>query len=348
MIKMSPCPSISRRQLLFTLSACSILVITLQLISTKTMIFQPKVTVQLSSTTDACATCITSYNRPETCDNCFAHNFNYTINNRNLCKSIPGSPRVEILVLVTSSAHEKDRRDAIRNTWGVVASPSSSLRLAFLLGKHSNDTVNALLREENKLHYDLIQEDFEDSYMNLTLKSVMALKWAVNFCKNTDYIMKTDSDMFINLDNLKDILKENPLGNEIGGFAKPPESPIRDPHSKWYTPESFYPNSTFPWTFSGTGYVMKYEVAKDVLAMSKNTPFFHLEDIYIAFNIHKLGYGVKFLDGFSTDRTFLDPTYYCACVTSSHQLLPRDLYQIWKEMDDMKCSVVRKTVIWIR
>lgn len=59
-------------------------------------------------------------------------------------------------------------------------------------------------------------EDFRDTYHNLTLKSVAMLKWVNLTCtKNnvTEFpqrLLKTDDDIFINIDRLLRVIQEMP------------------------------------------------------------------------------------------------------------------------------------------
>ena len=54
---------------------------------------------------------------------------------------------------------------------------------------------------------DIIQENFLDSYNNLTLKSIFILKYIKNNCKNkVQYVLKCDDDTFINVPNLIHVL----------------------------------------------------------------------------------------------------------------------------------------------
>lgn len=46
---------------------------------------------------------------------------------------------------------------------------------------------------------DIVQEDFVDSYRNLTHKAIMALRWVSQNCQNAKLILKADDDIFINI-----------------------------------------------------------------------------------------------------------------------------------------------------
>lgn len=54
------------------------------------------------------------------------------------------------------------------------------IRVVFLLGQTDDNVTQQRILHESQTHNDLIQENFHDSYYNLTLKSVMMVKWLTN------------------------------------------------------------------------------------------------------------------------------------------------------------------------
>ena len=48
------------------------------------------------------------------------------------------------------------------------------------------------------VHGDLVQENFVDSYRNLTLKTLMAIRWASTYCSNANFVLKIDDDVLVN------------------------------------------------------------------------------------------------------------------------------------------------------
>ena len=68
--------------------------------------------------------------------------------------------------------------------------------------------------EENDKYKDVIVEDFVDTYYNLTVKSVMLLRWVEHNCVNAKFIMKMDDDVYLNVDNLMAFLKEDYVSTE--------------------------------------------------------------------------------------------------------------------------------------
>lgn len=109
--------------------------------------------------------------------------------------------------------------------------------------------------EEESLHYsDIIQEGFVDSYNNLTLKSVMMLKWVLSNCRSVRYIMKTDDDMFVNINNLVRLLKLRNISNLLVGALICGARPIADTQNKWWVSAAFIDMNFF---IQGKGSILK-------------------------------------------------------------------------------------------
>ncbi|XP_068621830.1 uncharacterized protein [Battus philenor] len=171
-------------------------------------------------------------------------------------------------------------------------------RLVFLLGQppHDNNTeVQERIETEAEAYGDIIQEGFIDSYNNLTLKSIMMLKWVTNNCnESVRYILKTDDDIYINVPSLVTNLRKRAkafdesvakgimnkeyllLGDLICGAR-----PVQNSKSKWYSPRYMYAGRVYPRYLSGTGYLMAAPAAHALYAAALTTTYFHLEDIYI-------------------------------------------------------------------
>lgn len=56
------------------------------------------------------------------------------------------------------------------------------VKIVFLIGQTGSNVTQIKIYEESEMHNDLIQESFLDSYNNLTLKTVMMLKWVNGSC----------------------------------------------------------------------------------------------------------------------------------------------------------------------
>ncbi|KAM3956217.1 uncharacterized protein ACR2FA_009812 [Aphomia sociella] len=179
-----------------------------------------------------------------------------------------------------------------------VGNTAPDFKLVFLLGlpAHDNDSsIQSKIEEEVEKYGDIIQEGFVDSYNNLTLKSIMMLKWITNKCnESVRYILKTDDDMYINVPNLVLNLRNRSkeydekvskgykekehllIGDLICGAR-----PVLDSNNKWYSPRYMYGGRVYPRYLSGTGYALSADAAPPLYDAALRTNYFHLEDIYI-------------------------------------------------------------------
>jgi hypothetical protein len=81
--------------------------------------------------------------------------------------------------------HENfEQRDVIRRTWlSYAKNNTGNVRMLFsLLGKPTIYENHEKVLQENNMYHDIIKEDFVDTNMNLTYKTIMCLKWVVTFC----------------------------------------------------------------------------------------------------------------------------------------------------------------------
>ena len=133
------------------------------------------------------------------------HNFSYVINPGYSVCSTSNSP-VYVLVYVHSGPTNYKRRVVLRETWAT-QTLFPDLRLVFMIGKALDENIMKAIQYENEIYQDIIQEDFIDSYKNLTYKGVMALKWISTYCSTAKYILKVDDDMLVNTFTLINHLK---------------------------------------------------------------------------------------------------------------------------------------------
>ncbi|XP_033644099.1 beta-1,3-galactosyltransferase 1-like [Asterias rubens] len=261
------------------------------------------------------------------------HNYKLIIDEPNACYDDRGKPQETFLVILISTIHRNfEQRHAIRETWG---SPKEingkKIVTLFLLAYTKDSHLQKLVMEESKQHHDLLQEDFVDSYKNLTLKTMMGMKWVGSHCSHASYFMKTDDDMYVNYANLVTYLSSSstPKTDLAFGFLIN-GGPIRDPKSKWFMPKETYPGSRYPPFLSGTGYVMSADVAGKVYKKSLDTGFLYLEDVFVAVCFKSLNIIPKKNKDFNNWRT---PYSYCRYrkLITTHMVPPTEMTRIWKD-----------------
>jgi beta-1,3-galactosyltransferase 1 len=123
-----------------------------------------------------------------------SHNYTYTLNPE---KRICYSQNVIILIYIHSSPKNLKYRQFVREAWSNrVLFPN--IRTVFMMGLANDSQENNLLEYEFNEYGDIVQENFLDTYRNLTIKAVMALKWIKDYCPNINYIVKLDEDVLMN------------------------------------------------------------------------------------------------------------------------------------------------------
>ena len=86
----------------------------------------------------------------------------------------------------------------------------------------------------------------------------MLLKWFEKNCHQTQYVMKSDDDMYINLQKLNDLVKTNQDPYLLVGNLRRNAAPIRYSRSKWYVPYHMFPERHYPNYLVGIGLYVKY------------------------------------------------------------------------------------------
>ncbi|XP_047482951.1 beta-1,3-galactosyltransferase 5-like [Penaeus chinensis] len=120
--------------------------------------------------------------------------------------SPPCPPQVTVIAFVTSSPDHRERRDRIRNTWAnPVYYPRKDLRFLFVIGATANASVQAAVDEEMAQFNDIIQNNFYDSYRNLTYKTIAWLSWVVHHCPDVPFALKVDDDVVVNPSSLQEL-----------------------------------------------------------------------------------------------------------------------------------------------
>ncbi|XP_046379831.2 beta-1,3-galactosyltransferase 1-like isoform X2 [Haliotis rufescens] len=256
------------------------------------------------------------------------HDFSYLINEADMCKEAP-----ELIIVVCTGVKNVKERLAIRDTWGTyVKDPLHKTKVVFLLGATDSKDMQKNLLDESNTYGDLVQENFHDSYRNLSLKSVAMLKWVKTYCISAKYLLKADDDMYINVPNLLTSLRKRKEEKFILGFIFVGARPVQDKRSKWYTPVSDFNEKTYPRYTSGTSYSMSVKAVPDLYIASQQVKLFWLEDIYITGLCARKAGVQQFHDG---GFSFLHrhPTG-CAFVqaVTGHDYKPEDLYKIHKEL----------------
>ncbi|XP_038858792.1 beta-1,3-galactosyltransferase 2-like [Salvelinus namaycush] len=249
-----------------------------------------------------------------------------------------------LVLLIAAEPGQADARNAIRQTWGneSVAMGLTFVRLFLLgLGRSSDSYTQTAIEEESRVHNDIIQQDYQDTYYNLTIKTLMGINWVASHCPQAHYVMKTDSDMFVNTEYLiQKLLKPElpPRQSYFTGYLMRGYAPNRNKDSKWYMPPELYPSERYPIFCSGTGYVFSGDMAERIYQASLSIRRLHLEDVYVGICLAKLR-----IDPTPPPNEFLFNHWrvsYSSCkyshLITSHQFQPNELVKYWNHLQSNK------------
>ncbi|XP_069024020.1 N-acetyllactosaminide beta-1,3-N-acetylglucosaminyltransferase 2-like [Embiotoca jacksoni] len=244
-----------------------------------------------------------------------------------------------LLLAVKSLIPHFDRRQAIRETWGQAGVLANrTVVTVFLLGNtlssdHFPD-LRVMLGREAKLHKDLLQWDYRDTFFNLTLKEVLFLEWFSKHCPHAQFILKGDDDVFVNTLRIIDLLeglsevkaKDLFIGDVISNA-----SPHRDRKLKYFIPESVFVGRYPPYA-GGGGYLYSGELAMRLHNVSQQVVLYPIDDVYTGMCLKKLGLVPEKHTGFRTfdieEKYRSNPCIYRSLMLV-HSRTPQQMLKIW-------------------
>ncbi|KAA0718931.1 Lactosylceramide 1,3-N-acetyl-beta-D-glucosaminyltransferase B [Triplophysa tibetana] len=274
-------------------------------------------------------------------------NHKYILNHENKC----GAKDILLLLFVKSSSQNFERRHAIRATWGNVVYVENTfgvtIKVLFALGVHPEQNNRKLLHQqlilENKKYKDLIQQDFIDTFHNLTLKLLLQLSWKESYCRHAHFFMSTDDDVFIHIPNLIRYLQEIARNNNKNlwiGRVHRGSPPVRDKTSKYYVSQDMYSWLSYPDYTPGSGYVLSKDAATKIYQASCTlNASLHIDDVF-------LGICAKIMDISPKDNVFFSgegKAHYHCCIynqmITSHGHVS-DIYELWGRVTDpLACQI---------
>ncbi|XP_061493392.1 lactosylceramide 1,3-N-acetyl-beta-D-glucosaminyltransferase [Rhineura floridana] len=267
----------------------------------------------------------------------------YLINHKEKCQK----QDILLLLLVKSSPENRHRRDSIRQTWGnekyVQYYLKANIKTLFVLGQSSDPTqrdhMEMRLQTEDKVYGDLIQQDFVDTFYNLTHKLLLQFSWVNKFCPHAKFVMSADDDIFIHMPNLVAYLQnlaQIGVQNLWIGRVHRGSPPVRDKKSKYYVPYDIYPWPAYPDYTAGAAYVISSDVAAKVYEASQtlNTSLY-IDDVFMGLCANKMGIEPQNHLFFSGEgKAPYHPCIYSKMMTSHGHV--EDLHYLWKQAMDPK------------
>ncbi|XP_065863890.1 hydroxyproline O-galactosyltransferase GALT3 [Euphorbia lathyris] len=240
--------------------------------------------------------------------------------------------RVVMLVGVFSTGNNFERRMALRRSWmQYEAVRSGDVAVRFFVGLHKNSQVNFELWKEAQAYGDIQLMPFVDYYSLISLKTIAICIMGTKFLP-AKYIMKTDDDAFVRIDEVLSSLKGKASNNLLYGLISFDSSPDREKDSKWYISSEEWPHSTYPPWAHGPGYIISRDIAKFIVQGHKERKLklFKLEDVAMGIWIEEFKKSGKDVHYISDDRFHnagCEANYFLA-----HYQSPRLVLCLWEKL----------------
>ncbi|XP_077492269.1 beta-1,3-galactosyltransferase 1-like [Amblyomma americanum] len=208
-----------------------------------------------------------------------------------------------------------------------------NFKLLFLLGESGDEVLQRRLLEEHKIHGDILQGQFADSYENLTYKTVMLVRWASTFCGEAEFVMKIDDDVLLSVWDLAVALKRlRGVNRTMWGRLYHGFKPIRERTSKWYVSKENYAPDIYPDFLSGTGYLISADCIPFLAKATYDQPFYILEDVYLTgFIGERMKIRRASEQGFFSKRMPYQKPCDIPRIVTSHKWTPTQLRIAWKK-----------------
>ena len=300
-------------------------------------------------------------------------NYRYRLNHPDKCYG----QDVLLLLFVKTSPENTERRRAIRSTWGnetyIRQALGVNVRVVFALGvpqskqrhqasgERSRLGLQETLVREDQLHGDLVQQDFVDTFHNLTLKLIMQFSWAHAHCGHARFLMTADDDIFVHMPNLvrylQDVAKRGVKDFWVGRVHRG-APPIRRKDSKYYVPFEMYQWTSYPDYTAGAGYVVSRDVADKIYQASLTlNASIYIDDVFMGICANAMGVSPQEHVYFSGEGKA--PYHLCIYdkMMTSHGHVA-DIYHLWKAATDpqvkraasglmgrLYCTVVKLTLL---
>lgn len=261
-----------------------------------------------------------------------AEDLDLTVDDEHLIAPPVPKRRLKMLVGVFSTGNNFERRLALRKSWmQYEAVRSGDVAVRFFIGLDKNSQVNFQLWKEAQAYGDIQLMPFVDYYSLLTLKTIAICIFGTKILP-AKYIMKTDDDAFVRIDEILLHLKEKSSDALLYGLVSFESNPHREKDNKWYISDEEWPHQSFPPWAHGPGYIISRDIAKFIVRghEERDLMLFKLEDVAVGIWINQfknLGHEVQYIND---DRFFnagCEQNYILA-----HYQNPRMVLCLWETL----------------
>ena len=185
--------------------------------------------------------------------------------------------KLSLVILVMSAPANKLRRMMIRKTWALKL--PKGVKVFFVIGEKNLMYGNkTMLNEERSRSDDLIVlPNLEDNYEKLTEKVVASMQW-INNKVDFDYLLKTDDDTFVRVDEVIKDLQMKPSERLYWGFFNNGSEIVKV--GKWAETKPYICDRYVSYALGG-GYVLSKDLISYIVDNSDKFKMFVNEDVSV-------------------------------------------------------------------
>ena len=185
-----------------------------------------------------------------------------------------------VLILISSHVTHKNRRIAIRKTWGNSSmwTSTDNYKIVFLTGKVKEASSMIEIAEEAKVSRDIISLDIPEDFYLLAKKVIVGLIWAKHNMK-FKAILKGDDDTFMNLDNIIAFINQNTIVN--GYFGARMVGQLVNRNGQYKLTKEEHENEFYDPYCSGGGYIFTNSSVYKIIPILDLGKTLSIDDAYI-------------------------------------------------------------------
>uniref|UniRef100_A0A915PYE8 Hexosyltransferase n=1 Tax=Setaria digitata TaxID=48799 RepID=A0A915PYE8_9BILA len=221
------------------------------------------------------------------------YQYGWTILEETFCSVL--HPNLTIIIIIHSASDHFKQRVLLRQMYGERFYKQYGIATLFAVGLAKDSKMQGQLIEESRRERDLIQQNFLDSYRNLTWKvelpyasAMMWLRFVDEYCPNVQYIMKLDDDVVGNILQVLRFLNErveavNLLESQKRIFCRVIYNrPVsREKTNKWYVTKDELPSEYYSNYCVGMAIVFTGDLPRILLRAAAAERYFWIDDYFV-------------------------------------------------------------------
>ena len=215
--------------------------------------------------------------------------------------NIHAPPKLRAVVLILTHPHNQYRRQLQRETWikdlGKDIIPIYLCANVDKLTWGSENERNSFVEEFNTFGDMVVFQNLAEGYREISKKVIAGINYTMtglitldtNEPVLPDYVLKTDDDMYLAVENIEQLLNNSPQKEFYLGHLKMGQYAERYELSKYYTSYEQWPTDDEYPPFAGGGlYILSQDLALKVAKKSKDFKYFPFEDVQMGILMHEL------------------------------------------------------------